>query len=163
MFGVQGGLNISWLSNLNYVENRLGFQGGFSGERRFSRAFGIAAEVNYSQQGTIADNVEFSLNYLKVPLLFTLHDHNVTVQGGVYGAVLLKAKATSGKIIEEITDNFKETDAGICLGLNFSSFGPTFVGARFYQGLQDINKGVVTPKVELKSSTVQVMVGYTFQ
>jgi hypothetical protein len=162
-YSIQGGLNISWLSNLNYVENRLGAQVGFSAERRFSKVFGVATELNYSQQGVTTDNIEIGLNYLKMPLLLTLHDHNVTVQGGVFGAVLLKAKATAGKISEKVTDHFNETDAGICLGLRVNSFGPTFIGARFYQGLQDINKGAVTPKVELKSSTVQITAGYTFQ
>jgi hypothetical protein len=104
---------------------------GFMGEFHFSNALGIAAELNYSQQGTATTNAEYKLNYLKLPVLLTLHDNNFMVQAGLYGAVLLKGKAEYGNWTEDVTGRFANTDMGLSLGLGYSFSGNTCLASGF--------------------------------
>ena len=160
--GIQGGVNVSSLTNFNRNDSRLGMHVGLTGECRISPLLGIATDLSYSQQGTTLNNLEFGLNYLKMPLMLTFHDNDFAAQVGVYGSVLLKGKAIYGKITEDVTEHFKPTETGLCLGATYSFFGNTFLGARFYRGLQNINKTIQDSRLQLRSSTLQIYAGYTF-
>jgi hypothetical protein len=160
--GIRAGFNVSSLNNFNRNDSRLGMHIGLTGEYRFRPVLGVAAELNYTQHGTTLDNLEFGLNYLQMPVLLTLHDNDFAVQAGVYGALLLKGKALYGKITEDVTEHFKPSETGLCLGLSYSFFGNTFMGVRFYRGFQNINKTISDSRLELRNNTLQVSGGYTF-
>jgi len=156
------GINLASLENFNGSDSRLGLMLGFTGEYQFSNLLGIAAELNYSQQGTGTVEAEYKLNYLKFPILLTLHDNNFLLQAGLYGAVLLKAKAGYGQWTEDVTDSFTNTDTGMSLGLAYAFSGNTLFGVRFQRGFDNVNKSIVNRKVELLNSALQLYGGYTF-
>jgi hypothetical protein len=170
--GVKCGVNISSFNNFNR-DNKIGLVIGFTGEYRFSRTLGLTAELNYSQQGAILPqpgpnlsgpshyDIEYGLNYLALPVLISLHEQNFTMQGGVYGAVLLKAKARNGKITEDVTQHFAPHESGLCLGLAYQFWGHTVFGLRIYQGLQNSNKSLPDTRAALQNSTFQITAGYT--
>lgn len=156
------GVNISSLNNYNGADSRLGLMLGFAGDCQFGEYAGIAAELDYSQQGSSSPNGEYQLNYLKMPVMLTLNDNGFQVQGGLYGAMLLKGKAEYGNWTEDVTGKLKQTELGLCLGLAYNFLGYTRMGVRFSRGLDNINKNLADSKVQLVNSTLQVYGGYTF-
>ena len=135
---------------------------GLFGEYCFSPLLGVSSELSYSQQGTTLNNLEFGLNYLQMPVMLNLHDNDFTFQGGIYGSVLLKGKALYGKITEDVTEQFKPTDTGLCLGLVYSFFGNTLISVRYYGGLPNVNKTLADSRLQLRNSTLQISGGYNF-
>lgn len=160
--GIHGGVNVSSLTNFNRNDSRLGMHVGLFGQCQISPLLGLSTELNYSQQGTTLHNVEYGLNYLSMPIMLNLHDNDFSVQVGVYGALLLKGKAFYGKITEDVTEHFKPTETGLCLGLSYSFFDNTLVGVRFYRGLQNVNETITDYQLKLQNSTLQITAGYIF-
>ena len=161
--GVKGGVNVASVSNLASSNAFLGFHAGFFGEVQPREAFGYGAEVQYSKQGVTASNLDFSLDYLSLPLLLNFYQGKVTAQGGVYGAVLFLATARVGQEKQDVTDRFQSSDYGLLFGLKFSPLNKTFVGARFQLGLQNINNSFTkNSDAILRNRNLQISAGYQF-
>ncbi|MBK0403201.1 PorT family protein [Adhaeribacter sp. BT258] len=161
--GVKGGVNVASVSNLANSSAFLGLHGGFFGEIRPREAFGYGGEVMFSKQGVTASNLDFSLNYLSVPVFLNLYHGKVTFQGGGYGALLFMATAKMGQDKKDITDNFQTTDYGLLVGLRFRPLDKTFIGLRFNLGLQNINNNFTKNSAAvLRNRNIQVSAGYQF-
>jgi hypothetical protein len=131
-FGVTVGGNLSYIENDSYYDSNVlgGFNAGLSADYYFSRAFSLKVEARYDQKGyaggtlyddqgnDIADNVNFRLNYVTVPVLASYHfgrDREWYIDFGPYVSFLTSAKETNDNV--DVKDSFNSTDGGFDLAI----------------------------------------------
>lgn len=130
---------------------------GFFGNFYFSERLSLQAEIDLLPGGArfSSHDITMHLTYLQVPFMARyafFDDPKVYLVGGVYGGYLLGAK-TQGlytdlereeQVNEDIGENLKSLDYGICLGLGvqgrFNSRVDIFAELRFHQGMRNIVK-----------------------
>jgi len=126
-FGVTVGGNLSYIEDNNYYDSNVlgGFNAGLSADYYFSRTWSLKVEARYDQKGyadgtlydnngnDIADNVNFRLNYVTVPVLASVHfgrNREWYIDFGPYVSFLTSAKETNDNV--DVKDSFNSTDGG---------------------------------------------------
>ncbi len=115
--------------------------------------------------------IELNLSYIEIPVLFKVPIDISTYQpfiiAGPTIGVLMSAEAVltanGEEETEDIKDNIKNIDFGICLGGGVSypiGLGILFFEARYTLGLSDIND--TEDDGEVKTKGFQIMAGITF-
>lgn len=127
-FGVTVGGNISYIQDNSYNTSNVlgGFNAGLSADYYFSRTWSLKVEARYDQKGyaggtlyddngnDIADNVNFRLNYVDVPVLASVHfgsNREWYLDFGPYIGFLTSAKTTNYNDLN-VKDSFNNTDGG---------------------------------------------------
>lgn len=174
-FGVKGGVNFSSFTGDGYddfvdPEERTSFHLGLLAEIPVSDRFSIQPEVLYSAQGYDissmdgADDVEFQLDYINVPVLakFYLFNRFSLEAGPQIGFLVNKEIDTNptgdGGDISINDDNYKDVDFALGLGASYK-FSNFFVSGRYNIGLSDIYD---VEGVDAKNSVIQAGVGLIF-
>jgi len=174
-FGVKGGVNFSSFTGDGYddfvdPEERTSFHLGLLAEIPVSDRFSIQPEVLYSAQGYDissmdgADDVEFQLDYINVPVLakFYLFNRFSIEAGPQIGFLVNKEIDTNptgdGGDISINDDNYKDVDFALGLGASYK-FSNFFVSGRYNIGLSDIYD---VEGVDAKNSVIQAGVGLMF-
>lgn len=180
MFGVKGGLNYSTLAvnEADDESSRLGYNFGLFARSAPDQPLGVQVELLYSTKGSsttynalfglITQEVDFNLNYLELPVLFSLRMGDIVdLQLGAYGAYLISAKASSsgdlGSGSEELDrDNFKSLDFGIAGGVAFNLGSSAQVGVRYLHGLSKVADSNVADLVlgDAKNRCVQLYLAF---
>jgi hypothetical protein len=161
--GIRAGINAAVVSNLAYSDVYLGWHTGVFGSIQARESVGVGGEINFSKQGVSVSGVDIALNYLNVPLYLNLYSGPVIFQGGIYGAFLAGAKATNDEVKTKVTGFFQDTDYGFIIGATLSPATRTFVGARFYLGMQNVNNHFAEPETAiLLNRNIQLSAGYRF-
>jgi hypothetical protein len=126
-FGITVGGNLSYVEDDNYYDSNVlgGFNAGLSADYYFSRAWSLKVEARYDQKGyaggtlyddngnDIADNVNFRLNYVSVPVLASYHfgrNREWYIDFGPYVSFLTSAKETNDNV--DVKSSFNNTDGG---------------------------------------------------
>ena len=126
-FGVTVGGNLSYIQDDQYYSSNVigGFNAGLSADYYFSRTWSLKIEGRYDQKGygggtlyddqgnDIADNVNFRLNYVTVPVLASVHfgyNREWYIDFGPYVSFLTSAKETNDNV--DVKDSFNSTDGG---------------------------------------------------
>lgn len=143
--GIKGGLNVFTLSGTNDggYNSRTSFHLGLLGHIHIADHFALQPEIIYSSQGTkYSNNLDLTLNYVNVPLLFQyMFDNGFRLHAGPQLGLLVNAKADG----QDVKDSFKGTDLGLTVGASYvhppSGFG---VDARYNHGLSNINENTNT-------------------
>ncbi len=131
-FGVNAGLNISYVHDSNITEHAhtlTGFNAGISAERYFFDSWSLKAKVIYDEKGWTngyldgnngpeVDKVTLKLNYITVPVMVNWHfgrSKNWYAELGPYIGFLHNANAGGSYV----NDDFNSEDAGVSMGLGF--------------------------------------------
>lgn len=152
--GIKAGVNFAGLrgNDSDGFKNITNFHIGFVSETSIFDNLSLQAELLYSGQGAEADNTEYKLNYINVPLLakFYLND-NFNIQIGPQAGVVILH-----------TDDFKPADPegfdfGFAGGVEFMTTEGLFVQGRYNWGTLSVIKDY-----DIKNSVIQLSVGYMF-
>jgi len=131
-FGVTVGGNLSYIQDDQYYSSNVlgGFNAGLSADYYFSRSWSLKVEARYDQKGygggtlyddqgnDIADNVNFRLNYVTVPVLASYHfgpNREFYIDLGPYISFLTSARETNDNV--DVKDSFNSTDGGFDLAI----------------------------------------------
>lgn len=174
-FGVKGGVNFSSFTGDGFdafddPEGRTAFHLGLLAEIPLGERFSIQPEVLYSAQGydivsrEDADDVEFQLDYITVPVLAKFYLFNrFSLEAGPQIAFLVNDEIDTnptgdGGDIEVDSDIFKTVEFGVGLGASYkiSNF---FISGRYNLGLTDIYD---VEGIDAKNSVIQAGVGIMF-
>ncbi|MHA7099587.1 porin family protein [Roseivirga pacifica] len=156
-----GGLKIGGtLSNL-YIDDvddensKLGFTAGIFGRTSFAEPIGLRYELLYSSKGAEvtynnfiqgSGKYKFNLNYIKLPVMFSVKAGPVDFHAGPYFGYLIGANVkdvdSDGTIneVEQLDrDDFNTLDYGAAFGLAFGFAGGE-IGARYNYGMRNIGE-----------------------
>ena len=173
-FGAKGGLNFSTFSGDGFSDfdeeskSRTAYHLGLLAEVPVSDRFSIQPEVLYSAQGYDiteiegAEDIEFQLDYVTVPVLAKLYVVNgLSLEAGPQFGFLVKNDIDSGDgSITLNDDNYNNFDLSLGLGASFK-FNKFFIYGRYNAGMTDIYEtdGV---EIDAKNSVIQAGVGLLF-
>lgn len=176
-FGIKGGLNFSnfFTENVDDENLRTGLHFGlFSRSPLVGEVLFLQMELGYSGKGAKIEGrngeAELGLGYLELPVLASISLGDLLfIEGGAYASYLLDAKVsgetTGGSSFSDdiSTDNFKEFDYGLAVGVN-THLSPLVIGVRYYYGLQNIieNDFANFSGIEARNSTFQVYAALEF-
>ena len=167
-FGLRGGLN---LSDLAYSDNystdwRAGFHLGALSHIHITPSFSLQPEVYFSSQGAKlpygTGKLSRKLQYINVPVLLQYNFNNgLRLQGGPQLGFLLNAsdKYNDQELNTISTDDFKNIDFSITLGLSYLMYSGFGVDARYNIGISNINDNGT---VKIKNSVGQFGIFYLF-
>lgn len=174
-FGVKGGVNFSSFSGDGYEsfedpKERTAYHLGLLAEIPLGERFSIQPEVLYSAQGydiaslDDADDIEFQLDYINVPILAKFYLFNrFSIEAGPQIGFLVNEEVDfnpgdDGGDVNLDDDQFKSVDFGVGLGASYkiSNF---FISGRYNLGLSDIYD---QEGVDAKNSVIQAGVGIMF-
>lgn len=175
-FGVKAGLNVSNItgSDSRDQDSRLSFNGGLVAELPVSDRFSIQPEVIYSAQGStiaaidednfldIDENVEYQLDYVKVPLLAKIYlSDGLSLQAGPSFNFLVNEEidyqpvSNGGDV--NIVNGANTFELGTAAGLEYQFDSGFFIQGRYTRGFSRIYDNV-----NAYNYAVQAGVGYTF-
>ncbi len=175
-FGVKAGLNISNItgSDSRDQDSRLSFNGGLVAELPISEKFSFQPEVIYSAQGStiaaidednfldIDENIEYQLDYVKVPLLAKIYlTDGLSLQAGpsinflVNEEIDYQPVSNGGDV--NIVDGANTFELGTAAGLEYQFDSGFFIQGRYTRGFTRIYDNV-----NAYNYAVQAGVGYVF-
>ncbi len=164
-FGLNGGLNLAWVSTSAVTGDplpgdfgkRLSYNIGLFAEYGFNERLYFQIGLNLDQRGfkykeSNPDkfvDITIKASYLEVPLLFRYafimeENFNIYVLGGPSFAYLAGGRIKDEKTGDnkKVTDAYNSTDLGITVGLGAEfpfadDMGATFFDVRYYYGFTD--------------------------
>ena len=152
-YGVKVGLNTTYITNA-HLKNKSSVHVGLFTEKRFSKVFGLAAELQYSRQGFgDRDNKakeRWSINYLNLPILFKIYIwQGLSIDFGPQFGYNTDARFRTRE--HRDTDRKKlhgieSFDFAIPAGISFA-YKSFFMSARYITGLTDVGADVGTVTV----------------
>lgn len=162
--GIKGGLNFSQLFiDQPTVEDeniKVGLHFGIFTKIPVTNIIAFQPELLYTNAGSKVayggsdvenmlgireGEVRYNLNYIQLPLAFTINLGPVNIHAGPYASYLVSANIknlrasdlSTTNTIELDTDDFNKMDYGLLAGLGFD-FGNVTIGARYNYGLREI-------------------------
>lgn len=197
IFGAKAGVNVANIASdddtsfengggLDDPSSRVGFHAGLTGDMKISDAFGIGAELLYSQQGTQDEGTvlgtdyenEFKLDYINIPILAKVYvGESFNIYGGVQpgfvvGAIQIYTVGDTEtefdlKNEDENDPNkfgiVKDTDFSIPLGIGYRSPGGLSVDARYNIGTTAVFENQSDDSETVgKNRVLQVGIGFNF-
>lgn len=181
--GVKGGVNLSTIGgdDLDDADSRTSFNAGLFMEIPISERFSFQPELLYSGQGfdikernqdnifDTADNIEYQLDYIQVPLMLKVYlIEGLSVEAGPQVGFKINEKIdfkTDGGVIDIDKDDsyVKNFDAGLAVGAAYKFNNGFFVNARYTHGLTTIFKDkTIFEGVDAKNKVFQFGVGFAF-
>lgn len=133
--GVNFGLNISNVSDIDSYDatsSKISYNIGASGEYYFSNRWGLKAKLIYDRKGwadgfiydwdidLFAENVDFRLNYLTIPIMVNWHFGSTRkwyLNFGPYVGFLVNATESWGD--SDLNDSFESVDFGLSYGIGY--------------------------------------------
>lgn len=171
------GINASQLEGDNLSGfNKVGIQAGIGVEYEFVKN-SIVMELLFNQKGSgnkvdnggINQRMSTTLNYLQIPILFSLNSwyeetgnfYHVSVQAGPYYSRLFGISSTNPGI-EPFTDNFNKTDLGVLVGVQYRINKQISAAIRYDQSLTKIYNNPSNGITGLISYLVSLRMEYYF-
>ena len=184
-FGVKGGVNLANITgdDVGDLDSRTSFYLGLFMEIPISERFSFQPEVLYSGQGftmisrgqdnifDVADNVEYQLNYIQVPLMAKFYlVKGLHIEAGpqfgfkVNEEIDYKPASEGGDVVINTEDSqIKGFDTNVALGAGYKFDNGFLVSARYTHGLTNIFKdNSFFQNVDAKNSVWQFGVGFSF-
>jgi len=172
-FGVFGGLNNSVISDgflkKTYIDDVFGLHLGVLYEYRLSEKIAFRPKIMYSQQGDRkktsnsfidANDIDYKLDYLNVPLNFKFFKMPYIIAGPQIGYLL-----STEKLSADYGDVKNKIDYGFNLGVGYD-INNFFIELNLYQGLSTLVEieEVFTQSVAVdgKNTVLQLSFGYYF-
>ena len=138
-------------------KSRIGFLAGAEAEYYTNEWLGIAAGLNYAQQGWKLEGT-YKLDYLNIPITANFYVlQGLALKTGVQLGFLLSAKAES----LNIKDAYESVNFSIPIGLSYEYENLVF-DARYNIGVSTVNKNSNSDN-KYHSGLVQFTIGYKFQ
>lgn len=178
--GVKGGLNLSnlYIDDVDDSHMKEGFHVGLYSKMNIAGPFSLQPEFMYTRKGAEVtynradlQDVDYSLDYLELPLLLRLDIGGVNIHAGPYASYLMdvetKAEDRRGNqvIIEEDEGLFHSVDYGLSGGIGLE-WRALDMGVRYNYGLRDVGyNGEDDPNNALvngRNSVAQFYVGLGF-
>jgi hypothetical protein len=143
-------------------KSRIGFLAGAEAEYYTNEWLGIAAGLNYAQQGWKLEgggtSTTCKLDYLNIPITANFYVlQGLALKTGVQLGFLLSAKAES----LDIKDAYESVNFSIPIGLSYEYENFVF-DARYNIGVSTVNKNSTSDN-KYHSGLVQFTIGYKFQ
>lgn len=176
-FGAKGGINLANLvgDDAGDANIFLGFNAGMFVEIPVTDKLTIQPEVLYSAQGSKSEGViegynvdaTLKLNYINIPVMFKYQVANkFSLEAGPYVGFLTSAKLKFdveglGSDTLDMKDDFKSTDFGFGLGMNYEFSDVIFANARYQGGLTEIGDFDGEGN-KIKNSVFQIGLGFRF-
>ena len=158
---------------------------GVEAEYQISKAFSVAAGLNYTLQGTGWDNYtkgstkykdpRMELGYVKIPLVVNCYvAKGLALKAGVQFGFMTDAhsKVQNEDKIEgrkvtidysiDYKDDFEKFDFSIPIGVSYQFSNPFVIDARYQLGLSKLNKESGSGVKDLKNGVFLVTFGYKF-
>lgn len=173
---VKAGLNFAQIDGDNLGGyNRLGYHFGLGASARIKSNSELQFEFLYSLRGSRYgkyDNVisGFRLEYIDVPILFSLKDwkkedddgsyYKTHFQGGIYLGQLIKSSSLDASQIDQL---FRKTDFGWILGFTFFGNRNYGIHARFTQSFLPLHKYVDNQGAEIRMISYFISLGLTYR
>ncbi|RZS98407.1 outer membrane protein with beta-barrel domain [Cecembia calidifontis] len=169
-FGVRGGVNFSTFGGGDIAEDdysqRTGFHAGLYNSFYFGSVIALEPGVYYSVKGTRNNdfvNSRAVLNYVDIPVLLRLHlTEGLNVFGGPQASFLTSSTFEGdlfGSTISFDTDNVRERDFGMVLGIGYNLPKGLNVQGTYNYGLSPVFKN---SNVDVFNRGFQISLGYTF-
>ena len=173
----KAGLTLSEITS-NDARIKAGFTAGVEAQYQMKSWFGLAAGVQYAQQGSKVKGVDpkISLGYINVPIMAKFYP----VKGLALGAGIQPGFMTSAKITEvqllggkgdmDIKDNCNTFDFSIPLSVAYESPIGLIIEARYNAGLTNVakdafkggNYDTYDKVTKNKNSVFMLTIGYKF-
>lgn len=160
-FGAKGGFNFASVNGTDTKGKEVvtSFNLGVLSEIPVSSHFSFQPELMYSGQGFSFMDQTIALSYINVPLMGKYYvAKGFSVEAGPQLGFLFSAKNEEA----DVKDSFKSFDFGVNFGLGYQLKNGLNFGARYHQGLIDIQEGANSPG-SMKNSVYQLSVGYFFE
>lgn len=157
--GIKAGANFAnqSITDIN-TDSKTGFVGGAYLVISFSEKWAIQPEVLFSSQGSEVPNNVNDLSYLNIPVLLRWKPASVlSIEAGPQFSALMNAVDKSGDSIKE---DFKTSDFGLAAGATLHLPLGFNVGGRYVWGFTNVSD--LEDDHEVKNTTVQVFIGWTF-
>ena len=155
-----GSLSGEW-KTLSGVDNksRIGFVVGLEGEYYANSWLGIAAGLNYAQQGwkMKGNGAEeaYKLDYLNIPLTADFYvAKGLALKTGLQFGFLLNAKVESS----DVKDSYEKLNLSLPIGVSYE-ISDFVIDLRYNMGLTKTNKDDAN---KLRSDLIQITLGYKF-
>lgn len=173
--GLKAGPNISTISgdDTGNLDPKIGFfVGGHADLCLTEDVFTITPEIQFSRQGAKYNDSdgfdgEFELDYVNVPVLAKVNlSEELMIEAGPHLGFLVSAKdkyespAESGT--DDIKDDLKGIDFGANIGLFYQFNNGWNLGARYSQGLTNINDFEGSGDIKNRNSVLQFSLGFRF-
>lgn len=169
-FGIRGGVNFSTFGGGDIADDdysqRTGFHAGVYNSIYFGSMIALEPGVFYSVKGTKNDdfvNSRAVLNYVDVPVLLRLHlTEGFNIFGGPQASFLMGSRFEGdlfGSTVSFDTDNVRERDFGVLLGLGYNLPKGLNVQGSYNYGLSPVFKD---SNVDVFNRGFMVSLGFTF-
>ncbi len=188
--GIKGGANLSQFyvehPNLEDENAKLGLHFGVFTKIPVNSFFAVQPELLYTNVGSkvsyggsgledalgIRDGeIRFNLNYVQLPIAFTLNLGPVNIHAGPYLSYLISANVKNLRISDLTTietntlerDDFNSFDYGIMGGIGFDVQNVT-IGVRYNYGLREVGRTGLAGNItqNSKNSVGQLYLGFGF-
>jgi opacity protein-like surface antigen len=158
-FGVLSG---SWESTNRDAKTRVGFLVGAEGEYYVNDWLGVAAGINYAQQGwkwkvkSTGNKYTDKLDYLNIPITANFYVlPGFALKAGAQFGFLLNAKDDG----DDVKDKCKKFNFAIPVGLSYE-YENVVLDARYNISVTKVNKD---GSDKMRSDLIQITVGYKFE
>jgi len=172
-FGLKAGVNLANLNSDIYSTstNRTSFHVGGLAHIHLNDQFAIQPELVYSDQGfkqklSSSLDLDASLQYLNVPVLFQYMFRGARIQTGPQVGFLLNTELDyTDNSNQDVDEYFKKTDFGWTFGVGYLTTSGFGIDARYNLGISNINKKITAPGItntEINNRVWQFGVFYQF-
>ena len=157
--GAKAGLNLTNIigENVDGFEQTTGFHAGISSEFSFSEYFSSQVEILYSTKGTVASNLEITMDYLSLPVMIKVYPiEPLSLDIGPEFSYLLNNTVTQNGIDVD-PYNYEDLDVGLLVGLTYKTSIDLYIQARYVMGVTEFDTSG-----KWKNQVFQFSLGYNF-
>ena len=168
----KAGLTLSEITS-NDARIKAGFTAGVEAQYQMKSWFGLAAGVQYAQQGSKVKGVDpkISLGYINVPIMAKFYPvKGLALGAGIQPGFMTSAKITGDNADVNIKDNCNTFDFSIPLSVAYESPIGLIIEARYNAGLTNVakdafkggNYDTYDKVTKNKNSVFMLTIGYKF-
>ena len=168
----KAGLTVSEITG-DDTRAKAGFTAGVEAQYQMKSWFGLAAGVQYAQQGSKVKGVDpkISLGYINVPIMAKFYPvKGLALGAGIQPGFMTSAKITGDNADVNIKDNCNTFDFSIPLSVAYESPIGLIIEARYNAGLTNVakdafkggNYDTYDKVTKNKNSVFMLTIGYKF-